>query len=385
MRIDHDNMTESDYGFEKIGGVTGLARQTTISAFMIVKNEEKNIGAAIECLSPLAEEIVIVDTGSTDDTLKLACHHMNVNAKVKLFQTEWKDDFAAARNHAAKRCTGDWIIWFDADDRIDIEAVKLIRGLVLCTEQQDWALPLQKMVQLGRAYFIFNVDCPTSEGYPGTMFMQPRMYPNSPMVTWAGHIHEKFMESAEADGMTGIKVPGIIIRHTGYTDPEACKAKAERNLEMMAGNPDTAMGFYQQAREQMALKRWEQALELLQRAPFLAGFNERLNEEVEYLRARCCIELRRYGVAMQVLDTLKRPEAVFFMAYIRQLQSRYDDADEYARHFLENSKLTEKTNEFGDDVQLCRINAWHFLVGNAQRRLDDLRKRSRIEFPSLTF
>src|SRR4051795_2389135 len=81
---------------------------------MIVKNEQENLPACLESVRGLFDEIVVVDTGSTDRTMEIA---LEFGARV--FDFVWVDDFAAARNAALARATGDYAFWLDADDVLD--------------------------------------------------------------------------------------------------------------------------------------------------------------------------------------------------------------------------------------------------------------------------
>lgn len=95
----------------------------TISLCMIVKNEENTLAACLHSVRDAVDEIVIVDTGSSDGTKATASRFTD-----KIFDFEWIDDFAAARNYAYEQATMDYILWLDADDVVlpgDIE--KLMR------------------------------------------------------------------------------------------------------------------------------------------------------------------------------------------------------------------------------------------------------------------
>src|SRR5439155_3787216 len=89
-------------------------RQPRVSLCMIVRNEEENLPACIKPVAEVVEDMVIVDTGSTDRTKELAAQ---LGARV--FDFPWVDSFAAARNESLKHAKGKWIFWMDADDRID--------------------------------------------------------------------------------------------------------------------------------------------------------------------------------------------------------------------------------------------------------------------------
>lgn len=83
----------------------------TLSLCMIVKNEEDVLGRCLKSVADLVDEIIIVDTGSTDRTKEIAAVFTH-----KIYDYSWIDDFAAARNYSFSMATGDYCIWLDADD-----------------------------------------------------------------------------------------------------------------------------------------------------------------------------------------------------------------------------------------------------------------------------
>jgi glycosyltransferase involved in cell wall biosynthesis len=97
---------------------------STLSLAMIVRNEGATIERALGCAKLFADEMVVVDTGSTDQTVAKA---EAMGAKVHHFR--WVDDFAAARNYSFSRCAMDWILWLDGDDVISPENQSRILGL----------------------------------------------------------------------------------------------------------------------------------------------------------------------------------------------------------------------------------------------------------------
>ncbi len=86
----------------------------TLSLCMIVKNEEKHLARCLSSVKDVADEIVIVDTGSTDKTIEIA-----ESFSAKIFHFDWVNDFSAARNFALSKCTGDWILYLDADEELN--------------------------------------------------------------------------------------------------------------------------------------------------------------------------------------------------------------------------------------------------------------------------
>jgi len=96
---------------------------TTISLCLIVKNEQSTLANCLQSVREAVDEIVIVDTGSTDDTKAIAGWFTD-----RIFDFHWINDFSAARNYSFRQATGDYILWLDADDvLLDEDRHKLIR------------------------------------------------------------------------------------------------------------------------------------------------------------------------------------------------------------------------------------------------------------------
>jgi glycosyltransferase involved in cell wall biosynthesis len=96
-----------------------------VSLTMIVKNEEVNLPKCLESVRGVFDEIVIVDTGSTDRTVEIARWF-----GARVFHFPWIDDFAAARNEALSHATGDYAFWLDADDVVEPDQVVKLRALL---------------------------------------------------------------------------------------------------------------------------------------------------------------------------------------------------------------------------------------------------------------
>jgi glycosyltransferase involved in cell wall biosynthesis/predicted SAM-dependent methyltransferase len=108
--------------------------QYSISFPFIVKNEESCLDKCLSSFRPIADEIVIVDTGSTDHTKEIARKYTD-----KIYDFPWIDDFSAARNFSFEKCSCDWVWWNDADDQIypeDIEKFKVLdlsdKEIIIC-------------------------------------------------------------------------------------------------------------------------------------------------------------------------------------------------------------------------------------------------------------
>lgn len=191
---------------------TAPSRWPAVSVCMIVKNEEENLRPCLESLGDFAAEIIVVDTGSTDNTIAIA---QEMGAKVYHFQ--WIDDFAAARNESLRHATKDWIFWMDADDRLKPETLAQLKRAV--------------STHASRAY-ICTVCSTTTDG--GEDFVEHiRLFPNHIGIRFARPIHETPLPDIVRVGLPLVRTD-IVIHHLGYAAAQdASRRKSQRNLEII--------------------------------------------------------------------------------------------------------------------------------------------------------
>lgn len=146
----------------------------TISVCMIVKNEEKNLAECLDCLKEIADEIIIVDTGSVDDTKAVAANYTD-----QIFDFTWENDFAAARNFAFSKATKEYIYSADADERMDEENRQ--KFLLL----KKALLPEVEIVQM---YYCNQLEHNTI--YSFDKEYRPKLYKRLRTFVWQECIHE---------------------------------------------------------------------------------------------------------------------------------------------------------------------------------------------------
>ncbi len=179
---------------------------------MIVKNEAENLPPLLRSIEPLGVELVVVDTGSTDRTVAIA-----KEAGAKVVSWAWRSDFAAARNISLNHATCPWVLWLDADDRMPFESLEKI--LQVARSEPDRALS-------------FLVKNTSDQGSTGSEFSQIRMFPNHPRLRFVGAVHEQVYPALVELGLP-LEHSGILVHHTGYTDPETVRAKQARNRSIL--------------------------------------------------------------------------------------------------------------------------------------------------------
>ncbi len=138
-----------------------------LSLAMIVRDEEAVLARCLDTAAPLADEIVILDTGSKDGTLEIARRYTD-----RVFETIWEDDFAAARNLSFSKATGDYILWLDADDVLPAESAASFHSLKerIARESPD------------------TVMCPYVTG--ALRYERERIVRRCNDAKWRGHVHE---------------------------------------------------------------------------------------------------------------------------------------------------------------------------------------------------
>ena len=189
--------------------------QSRLSICLIVKNEERFIAQCLKSVRDVAQQIVVVDTGSTDRTVEIA---KEFGAEVHSFT--WCDDFSAARNAALEHATGDWVLALDADEELSAKDQDSLRKAMSDASVMAWRLPI---VDIGREK-------------DGCSYV-PRLFRNGPGLFYLGRVHEQVFSSIEVRRLEwGLenKIGNATLIHHGYTQELVRdRNKIERNLKLL--------------------------------------------------------------------------------------------------------------------------------------------------------
>ena len=193
-----------------------MCHKPSMSLAMIVKDEEKHIGKCLDSVKDLVEEIIVVDTGSTDNTIDI-CHSYNA----RVFCFKWNNDFSEARNYGLDKVTCDWVLWLDADEELAEGNRGELYNQSLFEDCDAFSLPLIN-------YFGEEVNL---DEY--AQIAQPRMFRNDKGFRFENKIHEWLnISSAYEKGRVGFL--DLKIFHYGYLNSQIeNKYKFERNVKML--------------------------------------------------------------------------------------------------------------------------------------------------------
>jgi len=215
-----------------------------ISGCVITKDEEKNIAKCLDSLKPVADEIIVIDTGSEDATIQIA---EDLGAHV--FRQKWENDFSKAKNAALDRARGDWIVFLDADEYFDETSVSKVRAVI---EKVHGNRSVD-----GIKCELINIDRDDGKIISSNEIL--RIFRNSKKIRYINKIHEELRKNGAP--LTCADARSVLsILHTGYSAVLQAE-KARRNLELLKNNPDDKKSAYYLATTYFILDEDEKAYE----------------------------------------------------------------------------------------------------------------------------
>jgi glycosyltransferase involved in cell wall biosynthesis len=212
----HPVLSELSKRARRVANRAKPAEGQRISLVMIVRDEEEMLPRTLEAVKPAVDEIIIVDTGSTDSTIEIA---KSFGATV--IEREWTGSFSDARNASLDAATGDWWIYLDADEVLVTEDVDKLRALA----GQTWR----------EAFFLHETNF-TGDESTGVSVVHSalRLFRNRPNYRFSGRLHEQIAYHLPAYAPERIAQSPVRINHYGYLGVvRESKDKARRNLELL--------------------------------------------------------------------------------------------------------------------------------------------------------
>lgn len=322
-------------------------KRPTISLCMMVKNEEKRLPTALKSAAPWVDEIVVVDTGSTDDTVRIA-----QGFGAKIYHHPWEHSFSTHRNQTIGYATGDWLLILDADEELDPSTAHWLHRLAYDPEVNVFFFELNNQLKDGGESFILH----------------PRMFRNFKGFHYEGQVHNRPVFDGPA-----AKAPVRLI-HYGYAeDPETMERKHRRRLEMIRkwveSEPDNyiAQAYLSHTLLEKAdtlQEAAEQGLQALRQA------QEQNAPAVNYPRIyypllTALAALGREQEVLEHADDCERispiyPDAPFYTAWAHYVRHRWSEVIAASRRFLDLQERSRRSPEefiYFENLTFNRINA----------------------------
>lgn len=277
---------------------------STISFCIIVRDEEEVLERCLDSIRPLADEIIVVDTGSMDRTMEIAARYTD-----RLFFFPWRDDFSAARNFAFSQAVMDFCMWMDADD-------------VILPEQAERFLQMKEEISPDTDMIMLPYEAADDKnGNASFVYYRERIVKNRAGFLFQGRVHE-------AIPLSGIILyRDIPIRHCR----PGSRPRSDRNLNIYrameaAGEPFCPRDLYYYGRELSAHGFYEQAIQILRK--FLDCPDGWKENQIDACRqiAACC---EQKGQDRQALSWL-------FRSFIYDLP-RGETCCDIGKHFMDRT------------------------------------------------
>jgi len=244
----------------------------TLALSMIVRDAERDLAACLESARGAVDEMVIADTGSTDNTIKLA---RGIGARV--ISIPWENDFARARNLSLAEVTADWVLSMDADERLDPAAPRRLPALLANRKAAAYQVPIRNYVLSlneriwDRPAKPNDSPIPEAKQYPAYVDHENvRLFRHSAELYFVGRVHETVgIRILETGGVLGCA--DFLIHHFGLAvDPQTQNRKnlyyRDLSIQKVREMPSSAQALFElgmvETSLEKALSRFEQACEL---------------------------------------------------------------------------------------------------------------------------
>ena len=342
-----------------------------ISACMIVKNEEAFLSQCLDSIKDFIDEIIIVDTGSTDRTVEIAESYGS-----RIFHHPWQDSFSEARNHYLKYATGEWIFQIDADEELVQEDIPALLDAVQNEELDAIMVQIVSRLKKGKSKAVHSVE---------------RIFRNNGLIHYEGRVHNRLVSIKNA------KVYPIRFIHYGYDqDQTQSKKKFDRTVSLLKmdleDDSDNPITYHYLSCSYLGQRMYQQSLDMSLTAIRLAEAKKDPN--MIYLWSHYNAAMSYYR--LKELSNAKETSMSALKKYPKHIDSHYvlsliyfdkkqwscvvDHGNEYVRLI----KLLKTSPEAFDNLVTCSVNEkWNInvLIGIAYFELDQF-DRSEKAFKS---
>ncbi|MFT9055972.1 MAG: glycosyltransferase [Ethanoligenens sp.] len=305
-----------------------MTQSPLLTLCMIVKNEHTCLERCLQSVQGVVDQIVVVDTGSTDDSQEI-CRRYHA----EVYPREWDDDFAAARNAGIEKAKGRWILWMDADEQLETTQKDVFLKEL---RDSDASLFSVRMVHfMGERPDLHQVFF--SDSY--------RLFRNGRSIRFIGKIHEHLNLPSGISSKNFEKGLPIRLLHDGYLDTAVFqKQKTKRNLTLLekerVKSDHSPWIDYHTAVEYFGMHAFEKAFACVNDA--ISGFLKKKRMPPSMLYHLKYSILLEHGVPAETLQGLEKALALypdyvdlhFFKGILLMSEKQYTRAAQVFRHCL---------------------------------------------------
>lgn len=197
----------------------------TLSLCMIVRDEASMLPACLDSVRGVADDVVVVDTGSVDETVDVATAR-----GAKVLASPWREDFSVPRNVGLDAAKGEWILVLDADERLTVHGARALRQAIERGDFDCGMLPLHNASRLDAPFD----EVVSGRARLGDVAFLPRLFRRTPDLRYTGIVHENVGEWLFSRGRRAKLLTGVDIVHLGgVPDVRAKRSKSERNIRLL--------------------------------------------------------------------------------------------------------------------------------------------------------
>jgi len=291
---------------------------------MIVRNEERRLPQCLESIKPYVNEIIIVDTGSSDRTIEIAGEY-----GARIFQHPWEDDFSLHRNQSLSYATGDWILIMDADEVLAPGSGALLRRTIREANPET-------------THFFCQLIDENHDGSTRSISSACRIFRNKMGFRYQGIVHNRLCQVGKA------KSTPIRIIHKGYDlSPEEMSIKFKRTAALLERqlkeNPDDIFALFNITQSYCMKGESKEAIIFGEKVRGLlkdAGFQPRYYLNVYYLLAISYLSMGNLEKVAEVCEegiTIEPSylDLVFLLAYINYRLKQNEKAKTWCLRYME--------------------------------------------------
>lgn len=322
----------------------------TISACMIVKNEEAFLSQCLESIKDFVDEIIIVDTGSTDRTVEIAKRYTD-----KIYFHPWEDSFSKARNQAPAYATCDWIFQIDADEELVQEDTHILLDAVQNEELDAIMVQIVSTLREGKSESIHSVE---------------RIFRNNRLIHYEGRVHERMV------GIKNAKVYPIRLIHHGYDLGQTqSRKKFDRTVSLLKmdleDDPENPKTYHYLGCSYLSEKKYQQSLDMsltairlaeVKKDPNMIYLWSHYNAAISYYR------LKELDKAEEISKSAikKYPDHIdshYVLSLVYFDQKKWSQLIDHGNEYVRLIKLIKTSPEHFDNLVTCAVNEeWNVQV-----------------------